>query len=79
MTPTLFDRLTFDPRIMGGRACIRGMRITVSLLVNLVANGMTPDEILREYPDLEAEDIRQALQYASALANEEVHPLPIAS
>jgi uncharacterized protein (DUF433 family) len=79
MTPTLFERITFDPRIMGGRACIRGMRITVSLLVNLVANGMTIEKILGEYPDLEAEDVRQALQYASALANEEVHPLPIAS
>lgn len=71
----MLDRITFDPKIMGGRACIRGMRITVSLVVNLVANGMTTDEILREYPDLEAEDIRQALQYASSLANEEVHPL----
>jgi uncharacterized protein (DUF433 family) len=79
MTPILFDRITFDPRIMGGRACIRGMRITVSLLVNLVANGMAMNEILEEYPDLEPEDIRQALQYAAALANEEVHPLPIAS
>ena len=59
---------------MGGRACIRGMRITVSLVVNLVANGMSPDEIVREYPDLEPEDIREALSYASALANEEVHP-----
>lgn len=55
------------------------MRITVSLLVNLVANSMTTEAILSEYPDLESEDIRQALQYASALANEEVHPLPIAS
>ena len=71
----MFDRITFDPRIMGGRACIRGMRITVSLVVNLVANGMTTDEILKEYPDLEAEDIRQALQYASSLASEEIHPL----
>jgi len=79
MTPTLFDRITFDPRIMEGRACIRGMRITVSLLVHLVANGMTLDEILGEYPDLEEEDVRQALQYASALANEKVHPLPITS
>ena len=58
---------------MGGRACIRGMRITVSLVVNLVANGMTADEIIREYLDLEPEYIRQALSYASALANEEVH------
>jgi uncharacterized protein (DUF433 family) len=75
----VFDRITFSPKIMGGRACIRGMRITVSLVVNLVANGMTFEEIREEYPDLEPEDIRQALQYASALANEEVHPLPIAS
>jgi uncharacterized protein (DUF433 family) len=75
----MFDRISFDPKIMGGRACIRGMRLTVSILVNLVANGMTTEEIMREYPDLEAEDVRQALQYASALANEEVHPLPIAS
>ena len=71
----MFDRITFDPRVMGGRACIRGMRITVSLVVNWVANGMTTKEILKEYPDLEAEDIRQALQYAASLANEEVHPL----
>jgi uncharacterized protein (DUF433 family) len=79
MAPNPFDRITFDPRLMGGRACVRGMRITVGLLVNLIANGMRTDEILAEYPDLEAEDVRQALQYAAALANEEVHPLPIAS
>lgn len=70
----MFARITFNPSIMGGRACIRGMRITVSLMVNLVANGMSPDEIVREYPDLEPEDIREALSYASALANEEVRP-----
>ena len=46
--------------------------MTVSLVVNLVANGMSPEDIVREYPELEAEDIRQALQYASALANEEI-------
>jgi len=57
---------------MGGRACIRGMRVTVSLVVNLVANGMSTEDIVREYPELETEDIRQALQYASALANEEI-------
>jgi uncharacterized protein (DUF433 family) len=66
----MFNHITFDPRIMGGRACIRGMRITVSLIVNLVANGMTTNEILQEYPDLEAEDISQALQYAAFLTNE---------
>ena len=71
----MLDRITFDAQVMGGRACIRGMRITVALLVNLVANGMSTEEILREYPDLEPEDIRQALRYAAALAQEEVHPL----
>jgi len=75
----MLDRITFDPGIMGGRACLRGMRITVSLVVNLVANGMTVAEILREYPSLEAEDIRQALQYAASLAAEEIHPLAVAS
>jgi uncharacterized protein (DUF433 family) len=71
----MFDRITFDSRILGGRACIRGMRITASLIVNLVANGMRTAEILRGYPLLEAEDIRQALQYAACLANEEIHLL----
>ena len=64
----MFDRVTFDPMLMGGRACIRGMRITVALIVNLVANGMSREDIIREYPELEGEDIRQSLQYASALA-----------
>jgi len=66
----MFDRITFDPTVMGGRACLRGMRMTVALVVNLVANGMSTEEIIREYPELEPEDIRQALQYASALAND---------
>jgi uncharacterized protein (DUF433 family) len=71
----MFDRVTFDPKIMGGRACIRGMRITVALVVNLVANGMSTAEILTEYPDLEEPDVRQALQYAAWLAGEEVYPM----
>ena len=70
----MFDRITFTPNVMAGRACIRGLRITVALVVNLVANGLSNEEILSEYPDLEAEDIRQALSYAAALANEELHP-----
>lgn len=69
-----FDRITFDPRIMAGQACIRGMRIPVSLIVNLVAHGKSNVEILEEYPDLEPEDIQQALEYASWLAREEVYP-----
>lgn len=74
-----FDRITFDPAVMGGRACIRGMRITVSLVVNLVAAGASTDEILREYPDLEREDVAQALRYVAWLAEESVDPVEPAS
>jgi uncharacterized protein (DUF433 family) len=74
-----FDRITFDPNVMGGKACIRGMRVTVSLIVNLVANGMSTGEIIEAYPYLEQEDIRQALQYATWLTEETVHPLELAS
>jgi uncharacterized protein (DUF433 family) len=70
-----FDRITFNPDVMGGRACIREMRVTVSLIVNLVANGMSNQEIIEAYPYLEPEDIRQALQYAAWLAEETVHTL----
>jgi uncharacterized protein (DUF433 family) len=65
------DRITVDPNIMGGMACIRGMRITVSLILNLLGNGMSIEEIIEDYPDLEREDIYQALRYASALTREE--------
>ena len=60
-----FDRITFDDNILGGKACIRGMRISVSLIVNLVANGMTAPQIVAEYPDLEEKDVAQALKYAA--------------
>ena len=60
-----FERITFDPKIMQGMACIRGMRIAVSLVLSLVASGMTSDEIIRQYPDLEQEDIKESLRYAS--------------
>lgn len=69
------DRVTFDPGVMGGRACLRGLRITVALVVNLVANGMTIPDIIREYPDLEPGDVEQALRYAVFLADEELLPL----
>ncbi len=68
----MFDRITFNPKVMGGQACIRGMRIPASLVVNLVANGMSRDEILREYPDLQREDIDSALLYAAWLTRDEV-------
>ncbi|MEK7731664.1 MAG: DUF433 domain-containing protein [Planctomycetota bacterium] len=71
----MLDRITFDPRIMGGRACVRGRRITVAHIVNLVANGMSVEQIMNEHPDLEAEDVRQALSYAALLTAEELHPL----
>jgi uncharacterized protein (DUF433 family) len=70
----MFERITFDPHIMGGRACIRGMRIPVSVVVSQVAYGATVDEVLREYPALEREDLEQALAYTAWLAHEEVHP-----
>jgi uncharacterized protein (DUF433 family) len=75
----MLDRITFDNNIMGGQACIRGMRIPVSLVVNLVANGMQEKEILSEYPDLEPEDINQALKYAAWLTSEEVHSFAMAT
>jgi uncharacterized protein (DUF433 family) len=74
----MLNRITFDPRIMGGRACVRGMRITVAHIVNLVANGMSVEQIMKEHPDLEAEDVRQALSYAALLTAEELHPLTAA-
>lgn len=69
----MFERITFDSQIMGGRACIRGMRIPVSVIVGQIAHGATSEEILADYPDLEREDIQQALEYAAWLAQEQVH------
>src|SRR5262249_50043780 len=68
----MFDRVTFDPKIMGGRACIRGMRVPVSVIVNQIAHGASFDDILVGYPDLEREDIQQAIEYAAWLAQERV-------
>lgn len=61
-------RITRDARVMGGKPCIRGMRVTVGTVVGLVAAGRTNEEILREYPYLEAADIADALSYAARLA-----------
>ena len=74
-----FERLTFDQSVMGGKACIRGMRVTVALVVNLVANGMSTEEIIEAYPYLEPDDIRQALQFAAWLAEETGNPVELAS
>jgi len=69
---TDFGRITFDKEIMGGRACIRGMRIPVSVVVNQIAQGATFEEVLNEYPDLEEADIRESLAYAGWLAQEQL-------
>jgi uncharacterized protein (DUF433 family) len=69
------NRITSNPNIMNGKACIRGMRITVSIVLNLLANGMTTAEIIDDYPYLEAEDISQCLNYAAYLANEELYTI----
>jgi uncharacterized protein (DUF433 family) len=68
----MFDRITFDARIMGGRACIRGMRIPVSVVVGQVAHRATWEEVLAGFPDLERDDIQQSLAYAAWLTHEEV-------
>lgn len=68
----MFNRITFNPNIMAGKACIRGMRIPVSVIVNQIAHGATFEEILKDYPDLEREDIEQAIEYAAWLTKEEV-------
>jgi uncharacterized protein (DUF433 family) len=74
MTLPGFDRITFDPNVMAGRACIRGLRITVALVLNLLGGGMTTEEIVREYPYLEPGDFHQVLRYAAWLADERILP-----
>jgi len=66
------DRITFDSQIMGGRACIRGMRIPVSVVVSQVAHGASNQEILNDYPELKLEDIQQALCYAAWLTQDQI-------
>ena len=69
------DRITFDPNVMGGKPCLRGMRVTVGTVVGLVAAGHSRQEILQAYPYLEDEDIRQALAYAAWRSEEIELPL----
>lgn len=73
----MLKRITFNPEVMGGKPCIRGLRVTVGTLVGLVASGHTKQEILKLYPYLEPEDINEALSYA-AWRVEEIE-LPILS
>ena len=70
-----FERISVDPAQMGGVPCIRGLRIPVTTVVGLVAQGMTEARIVEEYPDIEVEDIRQALAFAAAAVDERQLPL----
>lgn len=70
------DRITRDPNVMGGRPCIRGMRVTVGMIVGQIGSGHTIEELLADYPYLEREDVLQALRYAAWLAEEREVSLP---
>ena len=61
----VFERITIDPKMMGGKPCIRGMRFPVSTILDLIASGTSAEEILGDYPYLEQEDIQQALKFAA--------------
>jgi len=76
MTTAWRDLVTSTPAVMHGQACIRGTRIPVSLILGALADGMSPEEILAEYPTLTREAISGALAYGAALASEELLPLP---
>ncbi len=72
------ERITFNPQVMGGKACIRGMRVTVGAVVSWVGSGHSFDEILTAYPYLELEDIQQSLQYAAWRVQEIEVPINMA-
>ena len=76
---TGFDRITVDANKMGGVPCVRGLRIPVATILGLLADGMSSQDILDEYPDLEADDIHQALGYAAYLARQRDLPLSAVS
>jgi len=71
----VFDRITLDPAVMAGVPCIRGMRVPVATVVGMVAEGMSADEILDDFPYLEREDIAEALRYAAEAVRERQLPL----
>lgn len=70
-----FERITADPEVMAGVPCIRGTRIPVATVVGMVAEGMTDQEILDDYPQLNREDVREALRFAAAAVDERTLPL----
>lgn len=74
-----FERITIDPEQMGGVPCIRGLRIPVATVVGMVADGMTDEEILEAYPDLELGDLREALYFAAEAVRQQTLPLLFAA
>ena len=76
---TDFDRITVDTDKMGGVPCVRGLRIPVATVLGLLADGMSTEEVLEQYPDLEIEDIHQVFGYAAYLARQRDIPIPAAS
>ncbi|MCU0644460.1 MAG: DUF433 domain-containing protein [bacterium] len=72
-------RITFDPNVMGGKPCIRGLRVTVGMIVGLIASGYSTLEILKAYPYLEEDDIREALSYAAWRVEEMELPLVVSA
>lgn len=72
------NRITHDPGVMGGKPCIRGLRVTVGTIVGLVANGYSTDDILNAYPYIDREDIREALTYAAWRVEEMEMPIELA-
>ena len=75
----LLERVTIDPRICGGKPCIKGTRIWVSLILDLLADGMTEAELLAEYPGLTHEDVLAAIAYGAEVAREQIIPSPLKS
>ncbi len=72
-----FPRITFDPAVMGGKACIRGMRVTVGMVIGFLAAGHSPHDIVDAYPYLEPEDIQESLEYAAWRLEEREAPLTV--
>ena len=72
-----FERITFDPQVMGGKPCLRGLRVTVGMIVGVLASGKTTHDVLQSFPYLEEEDIKQALAYAAWRSQE--HDVSIAA
>jgi len=77
MKRKLFDRITVNPKVCMGQPTIRGMRITVAFVLKLLASGMSHEEVMKAYPELEEKDILQAIEYASWLAGEYYFHLPV--